>query len=136
MKISISHAKEFVEQYRLASGVTLAEQDVLRCLEHVFAETVPATPDPEDPKLTEESIRKMMDDYLTVLKMQEVSPKTEYPYWPDIPYWPTYPQSGIYAYGASFPPPSRNLDQTYGTGVASNQGHYTPSSADEGLKNE
>lgn len=87
MKISINHAKEFVEQYKLASGVTLAEQDVMRCLEYVFAETVPATPEPQSPRLTEESIRKMIEKYMDKYTDKPIQP---------LPY-------GVYAYMCSFP---------------------------------
>jgi hypothetical protein len=123
MKITIDHAKKFVKQYELSSGVTLSEKDVLFCMDYVFAEAVPAKDNPAKdnpakPELTEESIRKIVDEYLSRLKAQETSPHKKYPdYWPDIPgipYWPTYPHSGVYAYMGSFPL-SDNNNITYTT---------------------
>jgi hypothetical protein len=96
MKISINHAKEFVEQYKLASGVTLAEQDVLRCLEHVFAETVPATPEPQSLRLTEESIRKMIEQYIT--KPIQSPPYSVVAYMCSFP-GSSYPNQGAYTAG-------------------------------------
>ena len=112
MKIAKEHAAKFIKFYYDCSGVMLQEEDVFACLVDVFAEVTKV----EKLELTEESIRKMIDDYLTSLKMQETSPCTEYPYWPKDPYWPKYPQSGVYAYMASFSPLDQKLDQTYGTG--------------------
>ena len=84
MKITIDHAKEFVKQYELASGVTLSEKDVLFCLDYVFAETVPAKDNLAKPELTEESIRKMIEEYASKPIVQ----------------WPSH---GVYAYMAIFP---------------------------------
>lgn len=92
MKVTIDHAKEFVKQYELASGVTLSEKDVLFCLDYVFAETVPAKDIPAIPELTEESIRKMIEEYAS-------KPIEEYASKP-IVQWPSF---GVYAYMAPFP---------------------------------